>query len=116
VSLRVPLNDLPTTPQVKEGMDRAVRLGLQRPDDEEDLKLQHYFGGWEVGLLPDEPGGPVIVALVRPFQRARGWGDAGAGSSQSPAPTPAGPTFSGGRWDEAGGTGAFIGASGEEGL
>jgi hypothetical protein len=72
VSLRVPVKDLPLTPHLKEFVERAAREGVRRQGLEDDLKIRHYFGGWEVGLLPDEPGGPVVVSLVRPELSTRG--------------------------------------------
>src|SRR5262249_17731999 len=65
LSLRVPLKDLPLTPRLKESVDHFVRTGSRRQDAEENLKLQYYFGGWEIGFLP-EPDGFVVVALVHP--------------------------------------------------
>jgi hypothetical protein len=65
ISLRKPLSELPLPAEAVEDVEFCVRRGSSRRGVEEDLKLQFYFGGWEVGTLR-ENGGRTVVALVRP--------------------------------------------------
>ncbi len=63
------LEDLPTPPELLEEARRYARkLGLSSKkwllEIVEDLKLQYYYGGWHIRVLPT-PRGAVVVVLHR---------------------------------------------------
>jgi hypothetical protein len=65
VSLRKPLSELPLPPEWAERIAPDIRREPRfRRGIEEDVKLQIYFGGWEVAVLC-ENGGQTVVALIR---------------------------------------------------
>src|SRR5262249_55942137 len=71
VSLRKPLSALPLPPEWAARLEPAPRNARLRRCGEEDVKLQLYFGGWNVYTL-DENGGRTVVALVRRGSHTRG--------------------------------------------
>jgi hypothetical protein len=61
------LRNLPTPPELAEAVDICCRhagygpRGRDRRRVEDELKLQYYYGGWDVAYLPT-PEGLVVVA------------------------------------------------------
>ena len=65
--LRQPIRDLPLPPQVgDEAMRYCKRLGVRRAKErhevEEQMKLQHYYGGTWIAFLDTNEGVVVVAA------------------------------------------------------
>jgi|GEM_PF-4668627 len=65
---RVRLHDLSTPPEVVAETERCCqRYGWKRQQVEEELKLQYYYGGQAIYVLPTSEG-PVVVPITERYK------------------------------------------------
>jgi hypothetical protein len=69
--IRIPLRDLPTTPEIEQFAEESYRFfGRRRAGDRayylDQAKLQFYFNGMAVAYLTGEPEGKVVIHVYDP--------------------------------------------------